>query len=155
MRRFLKPVNDYPLKLWKAGIERFQDEMDRWFEEASKFGLSMFPSDWGFKTPKVEVYDADTKLVVSVELPGVEKADLDVRVYPNYVAVKAEKKQQTEVKEENYYHSERYYGSIARNIPLPVEVNPDGAEAQFKNGVLKLDLPKKEMTPPGKRIELK
>lgn len=154
VRKFPRPADEHPLKIWKAGIERLHEEIDRWFDEAARSAFSIFPSEWGNKIPKTEVYDSGDKLVVSAELPGVDKPDIDVRVYPTHVSIKAEKRQQNEVKAEDYYHSECYYGTISRNIPLPIEVDPDQAQADFTNGVLKLSLPKKGPADGGKKLEL-
>ena len=154
VRRLPRPFGEHPLRLWKAGIDKLYEEMDRWFDEPTKSVFSALPAEWELKTPRAEVCDTGENLVVSVELPGVEKSDLEVKVYPTYVSVNAEKRQQNEVKADSYYHSECYYGSISRNIPLPVEVDPAQAKAEFKNGVLKLDLPKKHQGDIGRKIDI-
>jgi len=79
-----------------------------------------------------------------VELPGIEKEDIEVNISGNLLTVKGEKKKEGEIKEENYYRLERSYGSFSRTVELPKEVQIEQARASFKNGVLEIRLPKTE-----------
>lgn len=91
----------------------------------------------------VEVYETPDELVVKVELPGVKKEDVEVVVRDNYLIVRAEKKEEQEENKEHIHIKERVYGKFERVIPLPADINPDGAKASFKDGVLEIRIPKK------------
>lgn len=95
--------------------------------------------------PRVDVYQTDNEVVATAELPGItSKEDVEVVVTPDSLTIKGEFKRAQEVREEDYYHSERYYGSFSRTIPLPVEVKADQAKAKLKDGVLEVRIPKAE-----------
>lgn len=83
---------------------------------------------------------------VIAETPGVQKEDIKFDLIPERVEISAESSEETERKEEEYTNRERSYVSYQRALDLPAEVLPDKAEASFKNGVLELNLPKKEPT---------
>ncbi|MBC7107077.1 MAG: Hsp20/alpha crystallin family protein [Firmicutes bacterium] len=92
--------------------------------------------------PAVDVYDKDDKIVVAVELPGVDKKDVNILVGDDHVVVKGESRRQEEVRDKDYYRCERTYGAFARTIPLPVAVERENARATFKDGILEIVLPK-------------
>lgn len=129
---------------------RLQHEMNRLFDESfSGFGL---PAEFmatpfsGETRPKIDMRETDMEFVVEAELPGVAEDDLDVQVSDNMLTIRGEKRfEKKEDKGDEYHYLERAYGSFARSIPLPFDVDPDSVEAVFKNGVLTLTLPK----PPG------
>jgi HSP20 family protein len=81
---------------------------------------------------------------VKAEVPGLEPKDIDISLSDGLLTIKGEKKQEREEKEENYHLVERSYGSFARSIRLPNEVQSDKIDASYKNGVLKIVLPKSE-----------
>jgi len=81
-------------------------------------------------------------VVVKAELPGVNKEDIDVTIKENSVHLKAERKEEREEKTENVHRVERFYGKIERIIPLPAEVKPEDAKAEYKDGVLEIRIPK-------------
>lgn len=143
-------------------LDRIHEELDRWFNDvvSSFFGGWDKPSlrlwdipTWG---PRIDLYDQGKELVLKAEVPGIDPKDIDVRVLEDRVVIRGEVRRDEEVKDENYYRCERAYGSFARTIPLPVNVNPSEAKASYKNGVLTLVLPKVE---PGKeegfKVEIK
>ncbi|RUM30355.1 MAG: Hsp20/alpha crystallin family protein [Aquifex sp.] len=92
--------------------------------------------------PPVEIYETDKDVVIKMDLPGVKKEDIEITVKENAVHVKAERKEEKEEKTENVIRAERFYGVIERVIPLPVEVNPEKAEAKYEDGVLEIRIPK-------------
>lgn len=152
MRRRL-PDNrrdDHPLAPWLNGLDNLHNEIDRWFGEFARGvpGLESLRAG----SPRVEVYETDKNVMVNAELPGIESKDVDVRVFPQEVRIKAERKQEREWEDDKHYRSERYYGSISRAVSLPAEVDPDKAAASFKNGILKLTLPKITPTDTGRRL---
>jgi len=93
-------------------------------------------------TPHVDISDKGKELKVSVELPGMDKDDVEVNLDDNALTIRGEKKSEETEEKEGYYMSERSYGAFQRIIPLPVEVDPEKVKAKFKKGVLNIVLPK-------------
>jgi HSP20 family protein len=112
------------------------------------FGNTMFPSLWSRLPtirewiPALDVYEQDGKFVVKAELPGMDEDDINVSVEGNSLVIKGNKKFEREVKDEDYYHCERSYGSFYRSIPLPAEVDKEKIEANYDSGVLEVKLSK-------------
>jgi HSP20 family protein len=94
--------------------------------------------------PPVDVYEDKNEIVAKVELPGMEKDDIEINVADQLLTIKGSKKKEEEIKEDNYYRAERSYGAFVRTVELPKEVEADKAKAVFKNGVLEVRLPKSE-----------
>jgi HSP20 family protein len=90
-------------------------------------------------------------------MPGVRKEDIEINLTPERVEISAESSTETERKEEEYTYRERGYASYRRVLDLPADVLTDKAEASFKNGVLEINLPKKEPTEVEKktRVQIK
>jgi len=94
--------------------------------------------------------------VVKAEIPSVEKENVRISLSDNMLTIKGETKKEEEVKEEDYYYSERSYGSFARTLSLPSKVKSDKIKASFKNGILEIHLPKAEEAKPKEiKIEVK
>jgi len=104
--------------------------------------------------PAVDIYEDPQKVVLKLEVPGVDQKDLDVRVENNTLTVKGERKLEAEEKEENFHRIERRYGSFYRAFTLPSTVDTENVSASYNAGVLKLELKKKSEAQP-KRIEVK
>jgi len=98
--------------------------------------------------PAVDVYEDDKKVVLKLEVPGIEEKDLDVRVENHTLTVKGERKFEKEEKEENFHRIERRYGSFYRAFSLPSTVDTENVDAKYENGVLKLELKKKPEAQP-------
>jgi len=98
--------------------------------------------------PAVDVYEDTKKVVLKLEVPGMEEKDLDVRVENNTLTVKGERKFEKDEKEENFHRIERRYGSFYRAFTLPSTVNTQNVEASYNAGVLKLELSKKPEAQP-------
>ncbi len=132
-----------------------RDEIDRLFED-------FFPVRAGERrdylaevwAPAVDIYETKDDVVVKAELPGMNKEDIKINIVDNSLVIEGEKKQEKEIKEENYYRVERRYGAFRRVIDIPVPVKTEGIEATYKDGVLEIKLPKKEEAKP-KEIEVK
>jgi len=152
-------------------MRNLADEMDRFFDDffgygggsryhqpsglASTQGLSrgLGQSLW---SPQVEVRERDGKLVVCADLPGARKEDVHVEVHDNALILQGERRQENEQNQEGYYRSERSYGRFYRSIPLPEGVNPEQAQATFKDGVLEVAVPlPQEQSPRGHKIEVR
>jgi len=103
---------------------------------------------------RIDVKESENDYVVSAELPGVSKDDIQVDIDRNRVSISAEVKRESEKKDgERVLRSERYYGAVARSFALASEVDEAGANAKFDNGVLTLTLPKKA-APSTKRLSI-
>jgi HSP20 family protein len=98
--------------------------------------------------PAVDVYEDAQKVVLKLEVPGVEEKDLDIRVENHTLTVKGERKFEAEEKEENFHRIERRYGSFFRAFTLPSTVDTDSVQANYNAGVLKLELTKKQEAQP-------
>ena len=93
---------------------------------------------------KVDVAEKNGGYVVTAELPGVKKEDINVSIDGAQVTLEAEVKREKELtKDERVLHSERVFGKLSRTFTLPLEVDESKAQAKFENGVLELTLPKK------------
>ncbi|MGO9437330.1 MAG: Hsp20/alpha crystallin family protein [Terracidiphilus sp.] len=98
--------------------------------------------------PAVDVYEDPQRVVLKLEVPGIEEKDLDVRVENNTLTVKGERKFEKEEKEENFHRIERRYGSFYRAFTLPSTVDTENVQASYNAGVLKLELKKKAEAQP-------
>jgi len=94
----------------------------------------------------LEVFERDGQTVVRLEVPGVEMEDIDISITDGALTIKGEKKLEEETKKEGYYHSERYYGSFHRTIPIPEGIDESKISASCDSGVLEVILPKAEET---------
>jgi HSP20 family protein len=131
-------------------MARWEHHIDQMFENFLGRRLRPFwPERWPaagteISTPAVDLYEEKDDIVVKAELPGMEKDNIEVNLTDNRLTIKGEKKQEQESKKENYYRSERSYGSFVRTLELPREVQTAKVKAAFKNGVLEIRLPKTE-----------
>jgi HSP20 family protein len=98
--------------------------------------------------PAVDIYEDDSKVVLKLEVPGIEEKDLDVSVENHTLTVKGERKFESEEKEENFHRIERRYGSFYRAFTLPTTVDTESVHANYNAGVLKLELKKKPEAQP-------
>lgn len=101
--------------------------------------------DWN---PVVDIYENKDHIVITAELPGVDKKNIQVDVKNRVLTLKGERSVANEVKEDNYYRRERSFGKFERAFSLPDDVNPDHIKADFKDGILKLEIPKPEERKP-------
>ena len=98
--------------------------------------------------PAVDVYEDEKKVVLKLEVPGIEEKDLDIRIENNTLTVKGERKFEKEEKEENFHRIERRYGSFYRAFTVPSTVDTENVDASYNAGVLKLALKKKPEAQP-------
>ena len=121
-----------------AEMESLRHQMDRMFDELAGIN-SQSSTSW---TPAIEIQDREDSLVLRAEIPGVEAKDLDIQVAREAVAISGEHRYENKTQEQSFFRSELRYGSFQRTIPLPVAVENNQAQAEFKDGILKLTLPK-------------
>ena len=98
--------------------------------------------------PAVDIYEDAKKVVLKLEVPGMEEKDLDIRVENNTLTVKGERKLEKDEKEENFHRIERRYGSFYRAFTLPSTVDTENVQASYNAGILKLELNKKPEAQP-------
>ncbi|HET6892971.1 MAG TPA: Hsp20/alpha crystallin family protein [Pyrinomonadaceae bacterium] len=133
-------------------MRRFTEEMDRlfddfgwgrgWLAPGFERGLDRLGTlTGGAWSPQVEVFQRDNKLIVRTDLPGMTKDDINVEIDDDALVIRGERKSEREENEKGYYRTERSYGSFYRRIPLPSGVNPEEANAEFRNGVLEITMP--------------
>jgi HSP20 family protein len=125
-------------------FEKMRRDMDRlWdsFFEGRSVRKAQEEGEWH---PSLDVSETKGDLVVKAELPGIDPKDIDISVNEGVLTIKGEKRQEKEEKEEGYHLVERSYGSFTRSIRLPREIQNDKINASYKNGVLKITLPKSE-----------
>ena len=103
--------------------------------------------DWNWN-PVVDIYENEGTYVVTAEIPGVDKKDIEIDVKDRILKLKGERSSDKERKDDHYYRRERCFGKFERTFSLPDNVNPDSIEASFKDGVLKLEIPKPEESKP-------
>lgn len=123
----------------------FRQEMDRLFDDFfSGTGLARFTGEEGRLVPNIDVCETDNSLQVIAELPGVDEKDIDVELNNDVLTIRGEKRANREEKDEgkDYHLVERSYGSFARSIRLPFDVDEDKVDASFDKGVLTVTLPK-------------
>ncbi len=128
-----------------------RDEMGRIFDQT--FGRQQLMPVYGLG-PKVDIYQTEAEVIVSAELPGLEsKDDVEITVSEDTLSIKGRIKKSEERKEENYVHTERYYGTFQRMISLPAKIKPEQAKASYNNGILEIHLTK-DTPEKHKKIEL-
>ena len=98
--------------------------------------------------PAVDIYEDPKKVVLKLEVPGMDEKDLDIRVENNTLTVKGERKFEKDEKEENFHRIERRYGTFFRSFTLPSTVDSEHINAGYTNGILKLELSKKPEAQP-------
>ena len=135
-------------------------EVDELLERYTK------PGDWPFRggrnlmsrtsdwAPRVDISETDQKFIVRAEVPGVDRKDIKINIEDHVLSIRGESKQEKEEEKEQFQRVERFYGSFCRSFSLPDNVDEEKIEADFKNGLLTLAIPKTESSKP-KAIEVK
>jgi HSP20 family protein len=124
-----------------------QDRMSRIFEEAFRANRGAgSEEDYALAAwaPAVDIFEQDGNIVLKAELPGIDPKDVDVRVENNVLTLRGERKLDSEVKKEGYHRVERAYGTFGRSFTLPTVVDTEKIKAEYKDGVLRVALPKRE-----------
>lgn len=105
-------------------------------------------------TPRIDMYQTDTEIIANVEIPGINKEDLEITASENTLTIKGEMRRDSEIKEDDIFHTERYYGSFHRSLTLPTEINPDETKATYENGILKIRMLKTRPNRRGIKIDI-
>lgn len=151
--------------VWRP-FDALRSELDRLFDDFSGHlwqrpfrPLAGFERSWPrtfVAAPAVDVAETEKSYEITAELPGMDEKNIEVNLANDGLTIRGEKKEETEEKKKDYTVSERRYGSFERYFALPDDVDVNRIEANFKNGVLKVTLPKTaEAQKPAKKIEVK
>jgi HSP20 family protein len=134
------------------GVTTLQDQINRLFNET--FDRSSNEANLTAWAPAVDIYETEHSLVVKADLPDIKPEELDIRVENNILTIRGERKFEKKVNEDNYLRVERSYGSFSRSFSLANTVNTEAIQADYKNGVLTLSIPKREEAKP-KQIKVR
>lgn len=122
----------------------FEDEIRNFFGEGL---IGKYETDSVWK-PSVDILDNEDSYLVKAELPGVIKKDVNISVNDGVLTLSGEKKRDIEKKEDNYHLTESFYGKFERSFTLPKDVKSEGIKADYKNGILNINIPKAEKAKP-------
>jgi len=138
------------LTRWEPFRDLFalQDAMSRVLFDDGRRRANGGSDDLAAWTPAVDVYEDAELLQLTAELPGVEPKDVDVRVENNVLTLKAERKFENEEKRDRYHRIESRYGLLSRSFQLPPYLDTEKVRAEFKHGLLRISIPKREETKP-------
>ena len=135
-------------------LRSLQDEVNRLFST----NLSRAFGDEGIARgawmPNVDIYENKDQIVLEAELPGMNREDFDLSIENNIITLRGERRFEKKDDGDNYHRVERAYGTFTRSFTLPQTVSAEGATAEYKNGVLRVALPKREEVK-ARRIEVK
>ncbi len=102
----------------------------------------------GVWQPLVDIFENDEAVIIRAELPGVEQEAIEVKIEGTTLTIRGERKQDAEVRKENYHRIERYYGPFQRSFLLPQTIDQEKVKAACDKGVLTITLPKRELVKP-------
>jgi len=128
-----------------ADLQREVDTVFGDFFGRTPFRMAATEAMW---SPVVDIHEAKDSILLQVELPGVKQEDIQVSIEDDTLTLKGERKRETEVKEDQYHRVERSYGRFERSILLPSVVDSGRVKATYRDGVLEIQLPKKEEAKP-------
>jgi HSP20 family protein len=129
---------------------------DGFFGRGAFGSLAAFAGEaWGTFYPQVDIEESDKEIIVSAELPGIDRRDIDITVSRNVLTIRGEKRDERENTRKNYTYTERSYGSFERSVALPTTVKGEKAQAKFDKGVLTITLPKTAPSKSPRRIAVK
>ncbi len=134
-------------------LRSLQDEVNRLFST----NLSRVFGDEGIArgawNPNVDIYESKDQIVIEAELPGMNREDFDLSFENNVITLRGERRFEKKDESDNYHRVERSYGSFTRSFTLPPTVSSEGISAEYRNGVLRVTLPKREEIK-ARRIEI-
>ncbi|SFF30583.1 HSP20 family protein [Fontimonas thermophila] len=158
-----------PLPVRRGGKEvtplwRVHDEIDRVFDDFFRgFGL---PSLWSMEDwprlespailrPQIDISESKSGYEITVEVPGVEQNDLELSVHDGVLTIRGEKRQDKREESDRYHRIERSYGAFQRELNLPSDADADRIEASFRNGVVRIKVPRRaDAQSSGRRIPI-
>jgi HSP20 family protein len=145
-----------PFESFYREMASVQKEMERLFDDFWKGGGRHFATTTPWQStlttpwsqtelkPRIDETEDEKAFHVQVELPGMDKEDVDITLSNGMLTIRGEKKRESEEKGKDFYRKERSFGVFRRTLPIPADVDERGIEASFKKGVLYIELPKTE-----------
>jgi len=128
-------------------LTTLQNRVNGLFQDFNRPGQDELTATGSF-VPAVDVYEDEHKVTLKLEIPGIDQNDVDIRLENNTLTVRGERKFEKEEKEENFHRIERRYGSFARSFTLPNTLDSEKVQANYENGVLKIDIAKRAEAKP-------
>jgi HSP20 family protein len=132
-------------------IRRTQERLNQLFEDF------MPMEEWGGRkvfTPAIDIKEEENKLVVTTDLPGINKEDIEINLKEDMLEISAKSGKEKETEEEGYIRKEREYTRFYRAVRLPTSVKEEGSTAKIENGVLTIMLQKMKLEEPAKKIQI-
>lgn len=128
-------------------LKSMQEQMNRLLDMAwnRETGEELQEGIW---QPAVDIFEDEDRVVIKAELPGIDQKDIEVKIEESTLILKGERKHDESMKRENYHRLERYYGSFQRSFSLPHTIDQERIKATCENGVLTINLPKREESKP-------
>ncbi len=124
-----------------------QDRMNRLFDESMRGARPADESTTSW-SPAVDIYETENEIVLKADLPEVNQKNIDIQIENSTLTIQGERKPDTTIKQENYHRIERAYGRFNRSFTLPNLVDQEKVKAEYKDGVLTIELPKREERKP-------
>ena len=134
-------------------LRTLQEEVNRLFSSNLTPSFGEEGIGRGAWNPNVDIYENKDQIVLEAELPGMNREDFELTVENNVITLRGERRFEKKDDADNYHRVERSYGSFSRSFTLPQVVSGDGATAEYRNGVLRVTLPKREEAK-ARRIEI-
>jgi HSP20 family protein len=128
-------------------LTSLQNRVNGLFQDFNRPGQDELTATGSF-VPAVDVYEDEHKVTLKLEIPGIDQNDVDIRLENNTLTVRGERKFEKEEKEENFHRIERRYGSFARSFTLPNTLDSEKVQANYENGVLKIEIAKRAEAKP-------
>ncbi|MFN2576113.1 MAG: Hsp20/alpha crystallin family protein [Pyrinomonadaceae bacterium] len=135
-------------------LRTLQEEVNRLFTGSVPRAFDDESIARGAWSPSVDIYENKEQIVLEAELPGMNREDFDLSVENNVITLRGQRQFEKKDESDNYHRVERSYGSFTRSFTLPNTVSAQGATAEYRNGVLRVTLPKREETK-AHRIEIR
>ena len=128
-------------------LRTMQDQMNRMLDMAwnREFGEELKEGVW---QPPVDIYEDEHSVIIKAEVPDVEQKDIEVKIENGTLTLRGERKHSSDIRKENYYRVERYFGQFQRSFSLPQTIDQDKVQATCDKGILTITLPKREETKP-------
>lgn len=139
----MKQLSRYPST---TPVNNLRREMDRIFNELIPFSWRLDESETnlGTWTPTTDMMETDNEYVIKVDLPGLTKKDIQINAHDNVLTIEGERRKESKEEKAGYLRNERYFGTFKRSIMLPASIMDENIKASFKDGVLKINVPKAE-----------
>jgi HSP20 family protein len=134
-------------------LKTLQDEVNRLFSTNFSRSFADEGIARGAWTPNVDIYENKDEIILEAELPGMNREDFELTIENNVLTLRGERRFEKKDDSDNYHRVERSYGSFTRSFTLPQTVSPENVTAEYKNGVLRVALRKREEVK-ARRIEI-